>query len=306
MKIIFGIALFLVFTSCATEDLNRPAVAVGNLVGNSKDSPFVNAPIGLNSLIAIKDYEALGIIFAKSTKVEAGSNKTGSEITYEMLMSEVQKLGADDVINVKIDVHKKSTWMRTEYNYTASALAIKYTTALPIENIVSYTQNIENHDIEFNKTTTSPGWSSERPSSGNNRPSSEEDGGDSRYEPVSNPGANFYNQVPPSSVNVTVYASAPIPVPQQYPDSPLGVRLIPPLNPQPDKTYKLQVGAYRITQNAANTSARLTEAGLSPSYEKFGDLCRVLLAGVSGVDIRSVTDKIKMAGFDEVIIREEP
>ena len=96
-----------------------------------------------NANIVVKDYEPLGIIFVKSTEVvDGGGNHTGSKITYEMLMKEAQKLDAHDVINIRIDVNQIEEIVkdkngydvtRTTYNYTASALAIKYTTAIQAE-----------------------------------------------------------------------------------------------------------------------------------------------------------------------------
>ena len=68
-----------------------------------------------------------------------------------MLMKEAQKLDGDDVINIKIDVNQieevvkdddGSVMTKTTYNYTASALAIKYTEAIPVENIITNHQDI--------------------------------------------------------------------------------------------------------------------------------------------------------------------
>jgi uncharacterized protein YbjQ (UPF0145 family) len=66
-----------------------------------------------------------------------------------MLMTEAQKLQADDIINVRIDVTKTRTAnqvrsgeakgapvrtvITTTYDYTATALAIKYTNAVIME-----------------------------------------------------------------------------------------------------------------------------------------------------------------------------
>ena len=87
--------------------------------------------------IVVKDFTTLGIIVVKSSEViHANGNHTGSKITYEMLMREAQKLGADDVINIRTDINRVVDFaadgrpVRTTYNYTATALAIKYTTML--------------------------------------------------------------------------------------------------------------------------------------------------------------------------------
>ena len=99
-----------------------------------------------NAAIAVKDYTSLGIIFVKSSEtIDGNGNHTGSKITFEMLMQEAQKLNADDIINVKIDVNpireivstdkQSETITKTTYNYTATALAIKYTNAIPNSSI---------------------------------------------------------------------------------------------------------------------------------------------------------------------------
>jgi len=49
----------------------------------------------------------------------------------------------------------------------------------------------------------------------------------------------------------------------------------------------------------------LKAVGLEPSYERNGDYFRVVLAGVRGTDVASVTSKLGTAGFREAVIREE-
>ena len=92
--------------------------------------------------IAIKDYTVVGIVRVVSEEVtQLGflgifHSHTGSQVTYDLLVSEAKKLGADDIINVRIDRTDKSLhgifdWLgyTEKYAYTANALAIKYTLA---------------------------------------------------------------------------------------------------------------------------------------------------------------------------------
>jgi len=93
--------------------------------------------------IAIKDYTVVGIVRVVSEEVTRRGflgiaySHTGSQITYDLLISEAKKLGADDIINVRIDrtdasYHGLFDWLvgHTEkYAYNANALAIKYTQA---------------------------------------------------------------------------------------------------------------------------------------------------------------------------------
>ena len=94
----------------------------------------------------MRDFIIKGVIFVESkVTIDVNGERTGSEITNYMLMKEAQKLGADDVINVKIDEREESKvvdnydkdvkfidreYKKTSYIYQATALAIKYTNAL--------------------------------------------------------------------------------------------------------------------------------------------------------------------------------
>jgi hypothetical protein len=76
----------------------------------------------------IKEFVALGIIFVTSSATinSRGDVIEGSEITFDMLMREAQKLGADDIVNLRIDEIKTGDGRITIAEYKATALAIKY------------------------------------------------------------------------------------------------------------------------------------------------------------------------------------
>ncbi|MBB6482649.1 hypothetical protein [Spirochaeta isovalerica] len=91
--------------------------------------------------IVVKDYEVIDHIFVESTEVtKVGIFKfkttiSGSTITYDMLIKEAIALGADDVINVRIEAQDLSnkSFLNSLFGgytetikYTANALAIKY------------------------------------------------------------------------------------------------------------------------------------------------------------------------------------
>jgi hypothetical protein len=96
--------------------------------------------------VAIKDYEAVGVINLESQEVyEAtpfGINKSlkGSRIVWSDLMAEAVKMGANDVINIRIEVTDQNarrpqfveflTGYTLTYTYKATGLAIRYTTAI--------------------------------------------------------------------------------------------------------------------------------------------------------------------------------
>ena len=89
--------------------------------------------------IAVKDFEPVGVVRVTSKEVfETGpfgfkKSSTGSKVTYDMLIAEAVKLGAHDIINVRIDVANKSSsgpfdyfkGTKKEIEYIGTALAIK-------------------------------------------------------------------------------------------------------------------------------------------------------------------------------------
>jgi len=157
--LLFIVLSIFTFTSCTT--MTSPT--------RNYSYPF-SGTVHEIPAIPIKDFEVRGIVFVRSTKIiDSNGNRTGSKITYEMLLLEAQKLGADDIINIRLDVNRveevfrenngrRST--RTTYNYTASALAIKYTTAILSTSAANSPQNIQasNHGIRIsaNEETSSP------------------------------------------------------------------------------------------------------------------------------------------------------
>jgi rare lipoprotein A len=113
---------------------------------------------------------------------------------------------------------------------------------------------------------------------------------------------------PYAPVTVTVYPPQQSPAviaPNPMDFSGPRARLIPSITPSPDRIYKLQVGSYKIAGNAVDAYVKLKAVGLDPSYERKDDYFRVVLAGIRGTDITSVTGKLGAAGFREAIVREE-
>ncbi len=89
-----------------------------------------------------------------------------------------------------------------------------------------------------------------------------------------------------------------------------GMRKSAALKPRPTdaangKRYRLQVGSYKLVRNATEAFNRLKQAGLEPSYERFGDLYRVVLVGVGAAELDSYAERLGGAGFAEALVREE-
>lgn len=94
--------------------------------------------------VAVKDYIVVGIVRVESEEVTRRGflgivfSHKGSQVTYDLLISEAKRIGADDIINVRIDrtdrsLHGAFDWLvgyTERCAYTANALAIKYTQAI--------------------------------------------------------------------------------------------------------------------------------------------------------------------------------
>ena len=118
-KLIFLVLVAIALVSCRTVDYSYNATGVAD-----------------NVTLVVKDFIPLGIVTVRAREVHwvRGFRQVliGSKITYSDLMQEAAKLEADDIINIRVDTtadftRKKGTlWTRT-YDYTGTALAIKYT-----------------------------------------------------------------------------------------------------------------------------------------------------------------------------------
>jgi len=70
-----------------------------------------------------------------------------------------------------------------------------------------------------------------------------------------------------------------------------------------NRLYQMQVGSFRVVQNAANAINKLKAASLNPSTEKYQDLTRVMIKGVRAFDVPAYIERIRRAGFSEVFIK---
>jgi len=115
--------------------------------------------------------------------------------------------------------------------------------------------------------------------------------------------------VTPRDANVQLVNTA-VSVSQPVVQVPNQIRLTPQINIDANKTYRLQIGSYRIARNAVEAFEKLTNSGLNPSYERYingenGEYFRVVLAGVRGTDVQITARRLQEAGFREAVIREE-
>jgi hypothetical protein len=96
-------------------------------------------------LVPVKDFESKGLIFTEvqfTLKTDSGTID-GKVFTYQALLKEAQKVGADAIVNVTIDRMTENVTTGTAFSagtfketWYGSALAIKYTGALTQSQII--------------------------------------------------------------------------------------------------------------------------------------------------------------------------
>jgi hypothetical protein len=69
--------------------------------------------------------------------------------------------------------------------------------------------------------------------------------------------------------------------------------------------YRLQVGAFKIRQNAEAVYNKLAAADLEPVYEKYNDFTQVIVGGLAAKEIAPCLGVIGLLGLNEVMIRED-
>ena len=145
------------------------------------------------------------------------------------------------------------------------------------------------------------------------------------YTPQPAPAPADVQQTPPVVVAAPVpqaaapqAAPAPAPQPQAYQQTAPAVQPAPTMYAAPparimggippagsSKSYRIQVGAYKVPRNAVDAFDKLKNAGLNPAYEKSGDFYRVVLSGLKASEIQPVAQTLGNIGFNEALIREE-
>jgi rare lipoprotein A len=106
---------------------------------------------------------------------------------------------------------------------------------------------------------------------------------------------------------VTPAAQTPAPVATPQPSYVIPAEIKPAIPASgTNKSYRLQVGAYRVERNAVEAFDKLKNAGLSPAYERAGEYYRVVLPRVRAEDVSAIAEKLGALGFREALVREEP
>jgi cell division protein FtsN len=69
--------------------------------------------------------------------------------------------------------------------------------------------------------------------------------------------------------------------------------------------YRVQVGSYADPQNAQIVAEALVRAGLSPAYEQYGQIWRVVIPGINAQQLTAVAQQLGAIGIQEAWIRQE-
>ena len=183
-KIVFVISVLLICFAFANCTTTSPPGAIVLPSGFSENYIIINSEGKIMYVIVppMRDFRTLGLIFVESTATydSNGNITNGSKITLDMLMREAHKLGADDIINLKIDeienisvteevrmiprsITDSSTGQtRTEHReskvhiinktvqYKANAIAIKYTNNI-VPPIMNNTQDTLNTGFDIGR-----------------------------------------------------------------------------------------------------------------------------------------------------------
>jgi uncharacterized protein YbjQ (UPF0145 family) len=154
MSFVIFIVLGLASTCKSTPDI--PILSSEEYFEMNRDGQVKQVGFATD-IVTTKDFITVGLIFVESSVTLDSNNKIieGSKITFDMLLKEAQKLGADDIINLRIDeivntsvteeirivptsVKQGENWetvdketkvqiVTRKIDYKANALAIKYT-----------------------------------------------------------------------------------------------------------------------------------------------------------------------------------
>ncbi|MBP3743308.1 MAG: hypothetical protein J6J00_10015 [Treponema sp.] len=118
------------------------ALAVAVVLMGCKTSDFYTAEVGWANYaqITVKDFNPVGIVSVEAVEENIigpfhfSVEHKGKRVTYGDLMEKAKAIGADDIINVRIDKRAESkstlldffTGSSSKVTYTGTALAIKY------------------------------------------------------------------------------------------------------------------------------------------------------------------------------------
>jgi hypothetical protein len=112
-----------------------PLAGCGTVPTSSEINYSNQGTFGQSVIIPGKDFETRGLIFTETVyQITDRGTINGDIFTYQALLKEAQRLGADAIINVTIDKRRENVTSGSRTNiqetWYGSALAIRYTNTL--------------------------------------------------------------------------------------------------------------------------------------------------------------------------------
>jgi len=111
----------------------------GSLFSSTQTGEENKGNFGEHTRTPVKDFVSLGLIFTETQLTTSSAGTSGQVFTYQALLKEAQKLGADAIINVVIDKKSQNSSGSTIETWYGSALAIKYTETIRQTETVTVT-----------------------------------------------------------------------------------------------------------------------------------------------------------------------
>jgi len=112
----------------------------GSLFSSTQTGEENRGNFGEHTRTPVKDFVSLGLIFTETQLTTSSTGASQGQIfTYQALLKEAQKLGADAIINVVIDKKSQKSSNGTIETWYGSALAIKYTETIRQTETVTVT-----------------------------------------------------------------------------------------------------------------------------------------------------------------------
>jgi cell division protein FtsN len=83
------------------------------------------------------------------------------------------------------------------------------------------------------------------------------------------------------------------------------VRVIPGLpNPNTNRVYRLQIGAYSSIESAARAIRQLEAAGFQAAQEMHNNMYRVAAIGIPAPQVQGAIQRLGAIGFGQIWVRE--
>ncbi len=70
-------------------------------------------------------------------------------------------------------------------------------------------------------------------------------------------------------------------------------------------SWRIQLGSFSQEENATRLVVRLRNEGFNPAFERHENMVRVVLSGIRDSELPSFKEKLRLAGYTDILIRQE-